>query len=118
MALFEKIRISTRMITSLCILGLGFDDTACAASVPARETSGTATYYGRSAALTAAHRTLPFGAKVRVTNLRNGRSVLVRIADRGPKAWTGRLIDLSLGAARALDMITVGVAPVRLLVER
>ncbi len=79
---------------------------------------GSATFYGRSGAFTAAHRTLPFGTKVRVTNMRNGRTVLVRIADRGPQAWTGRLIDLSLGAARALGMIQVGVVPVRLLVER
>jgi rare lipoprotein A len=79
---------------------------------------GLATYYGHSGALTAAHRTLPFGSMVHVTNKKNGRTVLVRIVDRGPKAWTGRLIDLSLGAARALDMIQTGVVPVRLLVER
>jgi rare lipoprotein A len=54
-------------------------------------------------ALTAGHRTLPFGARVRVVNLRNGRSVVVRINDRGP--WTpGRIIDLSRGAARAIAM--------------
>ncbi len=62
--------------------------------------------------LTAAHRTLPFGARVRVTNLRNGRSVIVRINDRGPFA-RGRVIDLSRAAAEAVGMIGSGVAPVR-----
>ena len=52
--------------------------------------------------LTAAHRTLPFGTRVRVTNRRNGRSVVVVINDRGPARWTGRDIDLSLGACRAI----------------
>lgn len=53
-------------------------------------------------AMTAAHRTLPFGARVRVTNPRTGQSVKVRINDRGPAAWTRREIDLSCGAARAI----------------
>lgn len=64
--------------------------------------------------LTAAHRTLPFGTRVRVTNLRNGRSVVVRINDRGPfKA--GRVIDLSRAAAEAIGLVTAGVA--RVVVE-
>ncbi|OEC35544.1 rare lipoprotein A [Pseudomonas cuatrocienegasensis] len=63
-------------------------------------------------ALTAAHRTLPFGTRVRVTNLRNERSVVVRINDRGPYA-RGRIIDLSRKAAEQLDMIRAGVVPVR-----
>lgn len=63
-------------------------------------------------ALTAAHRTLPFGTKTRVTNLRNGRSVVVRINDRGPAAWTRRAIDLSRAAAAAIGMIQAGLAPV------
>lgn len=62
-------------------------------------------------AFTAAHRYLRFGTKVRVTNLRNGRSVVVRINDRGPYA-KGRVIDLSAAAARTVDMIRMGVAPV------
>ena len=61
--------------------------------------------------LTAAHRTLPFGTKVRVTNLRNGRSVVVRINDRGPHA-RGRVIDLSTGAARLIGVLQSGLAPV------
>jgi peptidoglycan lytic transglycosylase len=60
-------------------------------------------------AMTAAHRTLPLGSHVRVTNRRNGRSVLVRINDRGP-FLPGRIIDLSPAAAKALDIS--GVAPV------
>ncbi|HLL24263.1 MAG TPA: septal ring lytic transglycosylase RlpA family protein [Kofleriaceae bacterium] len=64
-------------------------------------------------AMTAAHRSLPFGTRVRVTNLRNGRSVTVRINDRGPFT-RGRIIDLSEAAAEKLDMIEAGVVPVRL----
>ncbi len=79
-------------------------------------------YHGRKAAngetydmykLTAAHRTLPFETIVRVTNLSNGRHTQVRITDRGPFV-EGRIIDLSLGAAREIDMVAAGVARVRL----
>jgi rare lipoprotein A len=61
----------------------------------------------------AAHRTLPFGSIVRVTNLNNGKHTEVRIIDRGPFV-AGRLIDLSLAAANAIDMVGTGVAPVRI----
>lgn len=64
-------------------------------------------------ALTAAHRTLPFGARVKVTNLNNQRSVTVRINDRGPYS-RGRVIDVSRRAASELDMLKSGVAPVRI----
>lgn len=63
--------------------------------------------------LTAAHRTLPFGSKVKVTDMRNKRSVVVTITDRGPVP-DDRVIDLSLGAAKELRMVGTGVAPVRL----
>jgi rare lipoprotein A len=67
--------------------------------------------------LTGAHRTLPLGSRVRVTNLLNGRSVMVTINDRGPYAGR-REIDLSYGAARVLGMVRRGVARVRIeLVE-
>jgi rare lipoprotein A len=66
-------------------------------------------------ALAAAHRSLPFGTKVRVENLNNGRSVVVRINDRGPFAG-GRVIDLTRGAAERLGMIRSGVAPVKVTV--
>jgi rare lipoprotein A len=62
---------------------------------------------------TAAHRTLPFGAFVRVTNLRNGMQTEVRINDRGPFV-ANRVIDLSLSAAQALQMVGTGTAPVRI----
>jgi rare lipoprotein A len=62
--------------------------------------------------LTAAHRTLPLGTWVRVTNTHNGRSVVVRINDRGPFGGHGRIIDLSEAAARRLDMLDAGVVPV------
>jgi rare lipoprotein A len=65
------------------------------------------------AALTAAHRTLPFGTRVAVRRLDNDRSVVVRINDRGPFV-DGRIIDLSRAAARALEMIRAGVARVEL----
>ncbi|XFA72153.1 septal ring lytic transglycosylase RlpA family protein [Thermosynechococcaceae cyanobacterium Okahandja] len=64
-------------------------------------------------AMTAAHKTLPFGTRVRVTNLHNGRSVIVRINDRGPFT-PGREIDLSRGAAAAIGLIGAGVGPVRI----
>ncbi|HEX8513471.1 MAG TPA: septal ring lytic transglycosylase RlpA family protein [Allosphingosinicella sp.] len=88
---------------------------------------GTASYYGRELAgnrtasgerfnphgLTAAHRTLPLGTKLRVTNVANGRSVIVRVNDRGP--FVGRrLIDVSLGAAQEIQMVRSGTAQVRL----
>ena len=87
---------------------------------------GKASWYGREQqgqltangerfnmhALTAAHRTLRMNTTVRVINLRNGRSTVVRINDRGPYS-RGRIIDVSYAAARQLDMIEAGVVPVR-----
>ena len=66
-------------------------------------------------AMTAAHKTLPFGTYVRVTNLTNGKSVVVRINDRGPFV-KGRIIDLSYAAAEKLGMSETGVAPVEIKV--
>jgi rare lipoprotein A len=87
---------------------------------------GMASYYGRPHdgrrtasgevfdmhAMTAAHPSLPFGTRVRVTNLANGRHAVVRINDRGPHRKQ-RIIDLSYAAARELDMVGAGVARVR-----
>lgn len=64
-------------------------------------------------ALTAAHRTLPFGTLVRVTNMNNQKAIVVRINDRGPYA-KGRIIDLSEQAARELNMVRAGVAAVKI----
>jgi peptidoglycan lytic transglycosylase len=87
---------------------------------------GMASYYGNESgpqsasgahinpsALTAAHRSLPFGTKVRVTNQSNGREVVVTINDRGPFVG-GRVIDLSTGAADAIGMKGAGIARVKL----
>lgn len=89
--------------------------------------TGTASWYGppyhnRKAAngevynmnaMTAAHLTLPLGSIVRVTNSKTGRSALVRINDRGPFVL-GRIVDLSMAAAKAIDVYRAGIAPVRL----
>lgn len=85
-----------------------------AAALPAQAQSGRASWYGsgkRTAngerfnpnGYTAAHRSLPFGTRVRVTNRSNGRSVVVRINDRGPFVG-GRVIDLAHGSARAIGL--------------
>ena len=94
------------------------------ANGPVRAESGLASFYGGGrtasgevtgpAGLTAAHRTLPFGTMVVVTNLRSGNSVIVRITDRGPYRHR-RIIDVSRAAARALDMIDSGTTMVRVV---
>ena len=95
----------------------------------ARSFSGEASWYGpgfhgrltangeryNQNAMTAAHRSLRFGTRVKVTNLNNGRSVILRINDRGPYV-KGRVIDVSAAAARSLGMIKTGVAPVRVTI--
>jgi rare lipoprotein A len=92
---------------------------------------GEASYYGAELAgnrtasgerfnpqgLTAAHRSLPLGTKLRVTNLNNGRSVIVRVNDRGPFVRS-RIIDVSLGAAREIEMVRSGKAQVKLEILR
>lgn len=86
---------------------------SCTASVYTVAGQGTRTASGipfRDGALTAAHKTLPFGTKVRVTNARNGRSVVVTITDRGPFI-RGRCVDLSMAGANAIGM-GYGLAPV------
>jgi rare lipoprotein A len=62
----------------------------------------------RPGGLTAAHRSLPMGTRVQVTNVTTGRSVVVRINDRGPAAKTGRSLDLARGAAQAIGLRGVG----------
>lgn len=77
---------------------------------------GSATAGGEnyeSTRLTAAHRTLPIGSQVRVTNLENNKSVVVRINDRGPTP-KDRIIDLSYAAAQKIDLVESGMARVRL----
>ena len=87
--------------------------------IPDSLIQGKASFYGSEfngeiydeTALTAAHRTLPFGTVLRVTNLRNGLSVIVRINDRGP-FHPDRVIDLSKNAAEEIDLITYGVTDI------
>ncbi len=104
---------------------------AVATHAQAHQLSGPASWYGgkfhgRTTAngerydmhkLTAAHKTLPFGTKVKITNERNGESVVVRINDRGPFAGR-RIIDLSRAAADKIGMLRSGVAPVTVEVIR
>jgi len=108
--------MATRLTAAICGVAILF-----ASPLAAQAQSGIASIYGykggktasgeRAApgGLTAAHRTLPFGTHVRVTNKRNGRSVVVRINDRGPFV-RGRIIDLTPAGARALGFS--GLAPV------
>ena len=104
---------------------------AAPAAAPAFRQVGVASWYGpgfhgkRTASgerfdqndLTAAHRKLPLGSEVKVTNLENGRSITVEINDRGPYA-KGRVLDLSKAAARKLGMMENGVAKVRIEATR
>jgi rare lipoprotein A len=115
------------LLTSLLLLLSACSGLPFGASSGAYRAEGKASYYGAAHhgkqtasgeafnqnALTAAHRSLPFGTRVRVTNLNNQRSVVVRINDRGPYS-PGRIIDLSRKAAEQLDMLRAGVIPVRL----
>ena len=92
----------------------------------AKTVTGLASYYksGKRTAngerfnpngLTAAHRNLPFGTKVKVTNIKTGKSVVVRINDRGPFI-SNRVIDLSLGAAKLVGLTRSGIAKVNFIV--
>lgn len=104
--------------------GLVFGIGLASVGAEAAET-GKASYYkyGRRTAngdrfdphdYTAAHRTLPFGTRVLVTNLKNGKSVIVRITDRGPHV-RGRIIDLSFGAAKVVGLPALGVTQVKIV---
>ena len=96
-------------------------------SIPASAETTLASYYHEDQktatgerfnpdGLTAAHRSLPFGTMLRVTNLANGRQITVRINDRGPFR-RGRILDLSYAAARKLGIVGRGVAKVRVAIE-
>jgi len=104
----------------------------CLVGTPARAAEyGLASYYGADfhgkktasgevfdrGALTCAHRDLPFGTRVKVTNLRNNKWVVVRVNDRGP--WVGgRVIDLSYAAAKKIGMIGDGIVKVKIETAR
>jgi rare lipoprotein A len=103
--------------------------TACGGSKTAFTQSGQGSYYAdkfngrptasgaayRAGKMTAAHNTLPFGTRIKVTNVKNGRSVKVTVNDRGPHV-KGRIVDVSGKAARKLDLVEAGVVPVQLKV--
>jgi rare lipoprotein A len=94
-----------RVFLAALTLCLALPARAEIASCYGREHGQTRTATGANydpSGLTAAHRTLPFGTLVLVTDARSGRAVTVTINDRGPAAWTHRAIDLSLGACRAI----------------
>jgi rare lipoprotein A len=113
---------SWRVAAVIAVVGFGaglFAEAAAAAQ------TGKASYYrhGKRTAngerfnphdYTAAHRTLPFGTRVLVTNLKNGKSVIVRINDRGPHV-KGRIIDLSLGAAHVVGLTALGITQVKIV---
>ena len=126
MKISKTIALAVALLAAPAIIHVpSVSDVAVAGAKKAR--AGNASYYGtrfhgrRTAngerfnmnAMTAAHKSLPFGTKVRVTNRRNGKSVVVRINDRGPYAH-GRVIDLSKAAASRIGMVASGTAPVKI----
>ncbi len=98
-----------RMVISLCAMLAGFTATASAGEL------GIASYYQNPyyGGLIAAHKTLPFGSRVKVFNLDNGRSAIVKIVDRGPFI-RGRIIDVSPAAASVLGFRQAGLARVKI----
>ncbi len=108
----------------VCVALIAF--ICCAVQPVTAATTGLASYYksGKHTAngerynpngLTAAHRNLPFGTRLRVTNLRNGKSVIVRVNDRGPFIKR-RVLDLSFGAAKVIGLHRTGIAKIRYVV--
>jgi rare lipoprotein A len=106
------------------ILSLGFISALALAPATAVANTGWASFYTcckttangeryNKMGLTAAHRSFKFGTRVKVTNLKTGKSVIVRVNDRGPFV-KGRIIDLSLGAARVIGLNKSGVAKVKI----
>ena len=114
-----KVRHITAFGTGILIAAISFSSSLAAAATQtgiASVYSGEQTAnreYAHASALTAAHRTLPFGTLVKVTNTQTDRSVVVRINDRGPYI-RGRVIDLTPAGARAIG--SSGLAPVMLTV--
>ena len=98
-----------RKLVFVCVVIFGYTAAAAAGE------QGIASYYQnkRNSGLVAAHKTLPFGTRVKVFNLDNGRSVVLKIVDRGPFI-RGRIIDVSPAAAIALGFLAAGVAHVRI----
>lgn len=105
----------TLVLSSLALLPLHAQTQKGKATYYSKRMTGARTSSGERLhhdSLTCAHRTFPFGTRLRVTNLQNGKEVIVRVTDRGPFA-KGRIIDLSWGAAKAIDMLSAGVVMVK-----
>jgi rare lipoprotein A len=83
------------------------------AAAEAQTWTGQASYYRAPHEMTCAHRSLPFGTRLRVTNLRNNRTAILTVADRGPFI-RGRIVDVSVGAADVLGFRSAGVVPVKI----
>ena len=99
----------TRVVAAVAIAVMVASFHPANAQPKAQSFSGLCAYYpGRGGGLTAAHRSLPFGTRIRVTDPKTGRSVIVTINDRGPFG-RHRVLDLSVGAARALGILDRGV---------
>ena len=126
---FKRICILSMLTLAFFLAGCGRTPPPKPSAAPSTRyaATGVASYYGAKFhgrktasgerfdmhAMSAAHRNLPFGSRVRVTHLRNGRSIIVRINDRGPFV-KGRIIDLSYAAAKKLNMVGDGLAKVRI----
>jgi rare lipoprotein A len=118
-----RCRLSSWVLAGMALLS------ACGGSKNAFTQSGQGSYYAdkfngrktasgdiyRSGKMTAAHNTLPFGTRIKVTNVKNGKSVKVTVNDRGPHV-KGRIVDVSGKAANKLDLVQAGVVPVQLKV--
>jgi rare lipoprotein A len=103
-------------IIALSILPIAATEYGVASYYTVKSNHGTRTASGialKDAALTAAHKTLPFGTKIKVTNLKNNKSVVVIITDRGPFT-KGRVVDVSLAAADQLGFKQYGIVKVKL----
>lgn len=125
---FRSVILCFPILLTACVESTAKEKPEVTASVGRKLQSGKASWYGpgfqgrRTASgerfntnsLTAAHRSLPFGSQVRVTNRTNGKSVVVRINDRGPFAH-GRIIDLSRASALAIGLLGVGAVDVAML---
>lgn len=112
-------------MSNVRMLMLAFSCFLCVVCVNAQQSDGLASYYGKKFhgkkaangsrynmyAMTCAHKTLPFGTKVKVTNMNNGQEAVVTVTDRGPYV-EGRVVDLSHAAAKKIGMIRSGVVPV------
>jgi rare lipoprotein A (peptidoglycan hydrolase) len=136
MLMINRLFTLALVVASALALGVPPADASSGGRAPGAEHAtfvqeGMASWYGKgfvghktasgerfdARAMSAAHRTLPLGTIVRVTNLRNGRTVEVRINDRGPvnRAKTRRILDLSKSAATALGMADAGIAKIRIV---